>query len=131
MDRRPPTVQLVGLLPAILKPCGPSCAQPFMNSSVTALRDEELRETPEFVLQNADRAHHLAEDLFREFGNQVRIEVVGLDSPKGFWIGMRHRVGQGFAVVVDGKDVFRRNPQYAEVREAVQRALQSRGAAAQ
>src|SRR5438445_394913 len=40
MSPRPPKVQLLGLLPAILKPCGPACAQPFTNVSVEALIDE-------------------------------------------------------------------------------------------
>ena len=90
---RPPRVQLLGLLPAILKPCGPACAQPFTNRNVEALREEEWHETPAFVIENADRAHRIAEDLFRDFGDRVRIEVVGLDSPRGVWLGLRHRVG--------------------------------------
>src|SRR2546428_13566395 len=43
---RPPRVQLLGLLPAILKPCGPACAQPFTNRNAEALRDEEWRGSP-------------------------------------------------------------------------------------
>src|SRR5207249_3318573 len=77
------------------------------NRNVEALRDEEWHETPAFVRENADRAHRIAEDLFRDFGDRVRIEVVGLDSPRGVWLGLRHRVGKGFAVIVDGRDVFR------------------------
>jgi len=123
---RPPRVQLLGLLPAILKPCGPACAQPFTNRNVEALRDEEWRETPAFVLENADRAHRIAEDLFRDFGDRVRIEVVGLDSPRGVWLGLRHRVGKGFAVIVDGRDVFRDPRDYDPVKGAVSRALSNR-----
>jgi hypothetical protein len=123
---RPPRVQLLGLLPAILKPCGPACAQPFTNRNVEALRDEEWHETPAFVLKNADRAHRIAEDLFRDFGDRVRIEVVGLDSPRGVWLGLRHRVGKGFAVIVDGRDVFRDPSDYDPVKGAVSRALSIR-----
>src|SRR2546426_9868677 len=126
MSSRPPRIQLLGLLPAILKPCGPACAQPFTSRHVGALRDEEWRETPGFVLENADRAHRLAEDLFRDFGDRVRIEVVGLDSPRGVWLGLRHRVGTGFAVIVDGRDVFRNPVDYDPVKGAVSRALASR-----
>src|SRR2546426_9285561 len=107
MVTRPPRVQLLGLLPAILKPCGPACAQPFTNRNVEALREEEWQETPAFVIENADRAHRIAEDLFRDFGDRVRIEVVGLDSPRGVWLGLRHQIGKGFAVIVDGREVFR------------------------
>ena len=123
---RPPRVQLLGILPAILKPCGPACAQPFTNRNVEALRDEEWRETPAFVLENADQAHRIAEDLFRDFGDRVRIEVVGLDSPRGVWLGLRHRVGKGFAVIVDGRDVFRDPREYDPVKGAVSRALSTR-----
>src|SRR3989442_5340148 len=104
---RPPRVQLLGLLPAILKPCGPACAQPFTNRNVEPIVTEEWHETPAFVIENADRAHRIAEDLFRDFGDRVRIEVVGFDSPRGGWLGLRHQIGKGFAVIVDGREVFR------------------------
>ena len=120
---RPPRIQLLGLLPAILKPCGPACAQPFTNESVEALKDEERQETPVFLRENAERAHGLAEQLMKDFGPQIRIEVVGLDSPRGVWLGIRHRVGKGFAVIVDGREVFRNSDDYGSVKQAVDRAL--------
>ena len=126
MSPRPPRVQLLGLLPAILKPCGPACAQPFTNESVETLKDEERRETPAFVRENAERAHSLAEHLVKDYGPQIRIEVVGLDSPRGVWLGIRYRVGKGFAVIVDGRDVFRNSDDYGSVKQAVDRALTAR-----
>src|SRR2546425_5811483 len=103
MSPRPPKVQLLGLLPAILKPCGPACAQPFTNVSVEALKEEERRENPTFVRENAERAHGLAEQLIKDYGARVCIEGVGLDSPRGGWLGIRHGIGEGVAVIVDGK----------------------------
>ncbi len=126
MSSRPPRIQLLGLLPAILKPCGPACAQPFMNDTVSALKTEELRETPAFMRENADRAHAIAEDLVRDFGPRIRIEVVGMDSPRGVWLGLRHRIGGGFAVIVDGREVFRDPKDYDSVKGAVSRVLASR-----
>jgi hypothetical protein len=123
---RPPRIQLIGLLPAVLKPCGPACAQPFMNNIVTALASEELRDTPAVLLENANRAHEFAERLFRDFGNRIRIEVVGIDSPRGIWLALRHRVGKGFAVVVDGREVVRDPLHFEETRAAVERAVRSR-----
>src|SRR3989449_9035398 len=115
---RPPRVQLLGLLPAILKPCGPACAQPFTNRNVEALRDEEWQETPAFVLENADRAHRIAEDLFRDFGDRVRIEVVGLDSPRGVWPGLRPRWGKGLRASGGGPAGFRAPASYGRSRGA-------------
>jgi hypothetical protein len=97
-----------------------------MNRTVAALVSEELRETPPFLLENAARAHDFAERLVREFGNRVRVEVVGLDSPKGVWLGLRHRIGRGFAVVVDRKEVFRDPPSFDGVETAVRRAVKAR-----
>ena len=127
MPARPPRIQLLGLLPAILKPCGPACAQPFTHRDVDALKAEELRETPAFMIENAQRAHGLAEQLLADFGSRVRIEVVGLDSPRGVWLGLRHRVGRGFAAIVDGREVFRDPWDYGSVREAVERAFVGQG----
>ena len=122
---RPPRIQLLGLLPAILKPCGPACAQPFTNDSVEALKEEERRETPGFVLENAERAQGMAEQLLNDFGARIRIEVVGLDSPRGVWLGLRHGVGKGFAVIVDANEVFRDSDDYDSVRQAVDRAIKA------
>jgi hypothetical protein len=94
---------------------------------VEALVAEELRETPAFLIENAERAHGLAEKLFADFGSRVRIEVVGLDSPRGVWLGLRHRVGRGFATIVDGREVFRDPQDYASVRAAVDRAFLAQG----
>ena len=127
---RPPRVQLLGLLPAILKPCGPACAQPFTNRNVEAMREEEWHETPAFVIENADRAHRIAEDLLRDFGDRVRIEVVGFDSPRGVWLGLRHQIGKGFAVIVDGREVFRDPKDSDPIKGAVSRALSTRPALA-
>ncbi|HYS99705.1 MAG TPA: hypothetical protein VEO20_03485 [Thermoplasmata archaeon] len=126
MADRPLQIQLLGLLPAILKPCGPACAQPFMNRTVEELRREEIRETPPFVLKNAERAHAIAEELIRDFGDRVRIEVVGMDSPRGVWLGLRHRVGRGFAVIVDKRRVLRDPGDYEAVKGAVTHALTTR-----
>ena len=97
-----------------------------MNNSVSALASEELRETPAVLLENANRAHEFAERLFRDFGDRIGIEVVGLDSPRGIWLALRHRVGRGFAVVVDGRDVVRDPLHFEETRAAVERAIRSR-----
>ncbi len=130
MDRRPVRVRMVGLLPAILKPCGAACAQPFMNKPVNNLTNEEMNDTPSFMRENGERAHAFAEQLFRDFGDDVRIEVVGLDSPRGFLMAARHRVGKEFAVVV-GKDRVVRDPkEYAMVKDAVTAALRARAAPA-
>ena len=126
MLSRPPRIQLLGLLPEILKPCGPACAQPFTTVSVEALKEEERRETPTFVRENAERAHGLAEQLIKDYGPRIRIEVVGLDSPRGVWLGIRHGIGKGFAVIVDGKDVFRNSDDYDSVKQAVDSAILAR-----
>jgi hypothetical protein len=126
MGAEPLRVQMLGLLPAVLKPCGPTCAQPFMPGPVQELASEQDRETPAVVRENADRAHALAEQLFRDFGDSLRIEVVGLDSPRGLWLGLRHRVGRGFAVIVDGRETFQSPSEYGPVRRAVEQALRHR-----
>ncbi len=97
-----------------------------MNRTANSLTREELNETPSFVLENAARAHDLAERLLKDFGNSIEIEVVGLDSPKGIWLGVRHRVGRGFALIVDGREVLRDPPSYAEARAAVERGVRAR-----
>ncbi len=121
----PVRVQMLGLWPAVLKPCGPACAQPFMQGPVARLSSEEMAETPGFVQENGERAHAFAERLIKDFGSRVRIEIVGLDSPRGIWLGMRHRVGRGFAVVVAGDSVIRDPQDYETLRNMVARAVRA------
>src|SRR2546428_6837960 len=92
---RPPRIPLLGLLPAILKPCCPACAQPFTQRNVEALRDEEWHETPGFVPENAERAHHIAEDPFRDFGVSLRIQGLRTATPPGLLSGPRARLRKG------------------------------------
>lgn len=67
-------------------------------------------------------------DLFREFGSAIRVEVVGLDSPIGVWLGIRHWIGKGFAIIVDGREVVRGSADYAPVRDAVAGDVQAHAA---
>ncbi len=120
---RPVRIQLLGLWPAVLEPCGPSCARPFVNAPVEALSREEMDETPRFMRENGERAHGFAERLHADFGDRIRIEVVGLDTPRGIWLGARHRVGRGFAVVVGGRTVVRNPEDYSSLQAAVQEAV--------
>ncbi len=121
---------MLGLLPAVLAPCGAACARPFMNAPVEELSQEEHAETPSFVQENGERAHAIAEQLFREFGDEVRIEVVGLDSLRGLVLGARHRIGKGFAIVVGDGRVVRNPKDYESVRTAVAEALEARNPSA-
>lgn len=128
VNDRPLRVQMLGLLPAVLQPCGAACARPFMNKPVDALSDLQHQETPGFVTENGERAHAIAEQLFRDFGQAVRIEVVGLDSLQGMLLGARHRIGRGFAIVVDRTHVVRDPQDYASVKKVVAQALHARKA---
>lgn len=119
---------MLGVLPAVLTPCGPMCAQPFLGKNVEELAREEWEETPAFMRRNAARAHDLAERLFNDFGDRIRIEVVGLDSPKGVWLALRHHVGKGFAIVVGGGEVVRDPLAYETTRTAVERAIRASAA---
>src|SRR2546430_10402730 len=111
MSPRPPKVQLLGLLPAILKPCGPACAQPFTNVSVEALIDEERRETPDLLRENSERAHELAERLLGDFGSRLRVEGLCLEAPLRRWLGLPHPAGGRFRGLLRRAHVFR-NPAY-------------------
>src|SRR5947199_9076936 len=75
VSSRPPRIQLLGVLPASLKPCGPACAQPFTNQSDQALKAEEQRETPALVGENAERAHGLEAQHPKQFDARTRIHA--------------------------------------------------------
>ncbi len=109
--KRPGPVQVRHILQEVVLPALPVLELPH-----------EVREKPH---RDAGIHERDAERLFQDFGDTVRIEVVGLDSPRGILLAVRHRVGKDFAAVI-GKDRVVRNPDgYETIRAAVFQSLQA------
>lgn len=94
-----------------------------MNGPVHDLSREEMDDTPAFVRENGEQAHAIAERLFHDYGDRVRIEVIGLDSPRGLLFAARHHVGKRFTVLVGRNRILRDPEGYEAVQTEVNAAL--------
>jgi hypothetical protein len=97
----PREVELVGIFPATLSPCS-VCDVTELGSK---LAREQAREAPAAAAADAEVTWRIAEAVFARYGTHVRIRLTPLDSPRGFWLSLRHRLGGGMRAIVAGRIV--------------------------
>ena len=66
---------------------------------------EQMDEYPSNMRRNQDFLAELVAELYR-FGNSVKLEIVNVDSAKGFWYTIKYRLDGSLAVIVEDM-VFR------------------------
>lgn len=94
-------LELVGLYPAAMSPCS-VCR---LDGLATRLAAEQAREVPAGARSDADGAARLLAAVAERGGGAVSVRLTALDSPRGLWLSLRHRLPNGLAVLVDGKRV--------------------------
>ena len=94
-------VELVGIFPATLSPCS-VCDVTELGGK---LAREQAREAPAAAAADADATWRVAEAVFARFGTDVRIRLTPVDSPRGVWLSIRHRLGGGMRAIVRGRTV--------------------------
>lgn len=94
-------IELVGLYPAALSPCT-VCR---LDDLAARLAAEQAREAPAAARSDADGAARLLAALADRAGGSVSIRLTPLDSPRGLWLSLRHRLPNGLAVLVGGRRV--------------------------
>ena len=105
-------LELVGLYPATMSPCT-VCPLDELTDRLAA---EQAREAPAAARSDADGAARLLAAVAGRAGGAIGVRLTPLDSPRGLWLSLRHRLPNGLTVLVDGRRV-------AADPEAVARAL--------
>lgn len=67
-----------------------------------------------------DRAAEMAYRLKQDFGPLVVAKPVGLDTVRGLWLSLKHRLRNDLHVVINGKRVVRGAAEYEAVRKAIE-----------
>jgi len=67
-----------------------------------------------------DRAAQMAHQLKQDFGPLVIAKPVGLDTLRGLWLSLKHRLRNDLHVVINGKRVVRGAVDYEVVRSAIE-----------
>jgi hypothetical protein len=95
-------IELVGLYPAALSPCT-VCDLADLGTKLAA---EQAAEAPRAAADDSAQVWRIAETVFAAHGPAVRIRLTPVDSPRGLWLTLRHRLGGGgLQVLVDGRRV--------------------------
>jgi hypothetical protein len=114
-------VELVGLFPTLVSAC--VCCEEYMEACNINLLAEQLKDYPPDVLDAQNRAIEIYARLMRDYGDRIDLVAVGWMSLRGLWLSLRHRLGNEFSIVINGRKVIRGDSNYEAIREAIEEEL--------
>ncbi|HZP96418.1 MAG TPA: hypothetical protein VFC31_08815 [Candidatus Limnocylindria bacterium] len=92
-------IEILGLFGATLRPCS-VCDISDLGSK---LEREQAAEATDAARADSDVAYRIAVAVFGRHGAAVRVRLTPIDSPRGMWLTLRHRLGGGPQVLVNGR----------------------------
>ncbi len=92
-------VEILGLYGATMRPCS-VCDLTELGAK---LQREQAAEATDAARSDSDLAYRIAAAAFGRHGAEVRIRLTPVDSPRGMWLTLRHRLGGGLQVLVNGR----------------------------
>jgi hypothetical protein len=84
---------------------------------------EQLDEYPEDIKKQYFELSDIAQKLKKEFNGAVFFDAIDSVSLLGVWKTIKHRILKTPCVLVEGKKVFNRIPEYVELREKILETL--------
>ncbi len=94
-------IEIVGLYGAALSPCT-VCDVAELGAKLA--REQAAEATPA-ARRDSDAAYAIAAAVFGRHGMAARVRLTPIDSPRGLWLALRHRLGGGLQVLVGGRHV--------------------------
>ncbi|MFN3476173.1 MAG: hypothetical protein ACK4Z6_01275 [Candidatus Methylomirabilales bacterium] len=116
-------IELVGLLPTVYNLCAKCNAADYMKAGGINYLADQLKDYSPETLQEQDRAAQIYYNLLRDFGERVIPLAVGLTSFRGLWLAWKHRLGNEFSIVINGRRVIKGDADYQAIKQAVQEEL--------
>lgn len=117
-------VEFVGLLPTFFNMCAPCCTIDYVKQCGINHEAEQLSEYPPEVMEIQDRASQLYAWLMRDFDKGILPIAVGLTSPRGLWLSLRHQLGRDLNLVINGHRVLSGDMDYEIIKQAIQDELE-------
>jgi hypothetical protein len=114
-------LEFLALVPTIFSHCR-HCMDLIQEIGLR-VHSQQFDEYPEDTKEMLQRISELAEDVMRDFPG-VDLRLIDLASPLGFLKGLRHGAGKGAVVLINGRKVFDKIPDY----ESLKRELIKAGA---
>ena len=119
--KQPVKVEFVGIMPTLFAHC--EHCMDAMHGTGMEPYSEQLEEYPEDIKKEYFELSDIAQKLKKEFNGAVLFDAIDTASPLGIWKTIKHRILKTPCILVEGKKVFNRIPQYVELREKILEAL--------
>jgi len=115
--KRPVKVEFVGIMPTLFSHC--EHCMDVMHGTGMEPYSEQLDEYPEDIKKQYFELSDMAQKLKEEFNGAVFFDAIDSVSLLGVWKTIKHRILKTPCVLVEGKKVFNRVPEYMELREKI------------
>lgn len=119
--KTPVRVEFVGILPTLFSHC--EHCMDAMHGAGLEPYSEQLDEYPEDVRKQYFELSEIAQKLRDEFKGRVFFDAIDTASLLGMWKTIKHHILRTPCVLVQGRKMFDRVPEYAELREKIVEAL--------
>jgi len=106
-------LEFLAVVPTIFSHC--KHCMDLMKEVGLRVHSQQFDEYPAETKEQLQRISELAEDVMQDFRG-VELRLIDLASPLGFLKGLRHGVGKGTAVLVNGRKIFDSLPDYASLK---------------
>jgi len=107
-------LEFLALMPTMFSHC--QRCMDLTRASGLRVHSQQLSEYPTETRETLQRLSELARKVINDFPSSIELRVTDLASPLGFLKSLRHKVGAGPAVLIDGRKVFERLPDYDSLR---------------
>ena len=119
--KHPVKVEFVGIMPTLFSHC--EHCMDVMHGTGMEPYSEQLEEYPEDIKKQYFELSDIAQKLKEEFNGAVFFDAIDSVSLLGVWKTIKHRILKTPCVLVEGKKVFNRIPEYLELREKILETL--------
>ena len=110
-------IEIISLMPTFYSHCH-HCMH-IIHAAGLKPYEEQLNEYPKEMREEYFAISKIGEKLICDFRFSVNLEVTDGASVKGFWKSLRHKIWKYPVVLINGKKVFNRIPEYKELKEKI------------
>ena len=119
--KHPVRVEFVGIMPTLFAHC--EHCMDVMHGTGMEPYSEQLEEYPEDVKKEYFQLSDIAQRLRNEFNGAVLFDAIDTASLLGVWKTIKHRIIKTPCILVEGKKIFNRIPEYDELRMKILETL--------
>jgi hypothetical protein len=127
MRNVPIKVELIGLLPEVYRVCVKCQPMDYLSLGGVDYVSEQLAGYPEEIRVEQKKLLDLYHRLQRDFPGAVLPVPIGLMSPRGLWLSLRHRFGNGPKLLIGGTRVLSADRPYEEIKRTIEEELTKSG----